>query len=147
MNEQIHDDINTVKENAEIIEILKNKQVIDFLALPKSVAIKVCLDWNEEVNEGKTLVTKTAIDCPIYFWVIHNNAKCHREMVPNTAACPLCGRPVCPDCMNHNVDIISRVTGYLSTVSGWNDSKKQEFEDRNRYNLNVMGKPAQNVNR
>jgi anaerobic ribonucleoside-triphosphate reductase len=35
--------------------------------------------------------------------------------------------------MNHNVEIISRVTGYLSIVSGRNEAKKQEFEDRQRY--------------
>lgn len=147
MNEPTNGDINTAKENAEIKEILKSKQIQDFLALPKLEAIRVCLEWNKEGNGGKTIETKTAIDCPIYFWVIHNNAKCNKEMVSNTAVCPLCGRPVCPDCMNHNVDVISRVTGYLSTVSGWNTSKKQEFEDRNRYNLSEPGNPMKNLNR
>jgi len=33
------------------------------------------------------------------------------------------------------VDAISRVTGYMQVISGWNAAKKQEFEDRTRYKL------------
>lgn len=147
MAEQINNIKLTATEKAEIIEILTSKQVQDFLALPKLEAIRVCLEWNKEVNDGKILKTENAIDCPIFFWVIQNNTKCHKELVPYTDVCPLCGLPVCPDCMNHNVDIVSRVTGYLSNVSGWNTSKKQEFEDRYRYNLNERGSPIKNLNR
>ncbi|MCK4458686.1 MAG: hypothetical protein KAU52_03060 [Methanosarcinales archaeon] len=32
-----------------------------------------------------------------------------------------------------NVEQLSRVTGYLQAVSGWNAAKKQELEDRKRY--------------
>jgi len=44
-------------------------------------------------------------------------------------------RQMCPECMNHAADIMSRVTGYLQIVSGWNAAKKQEFEDRKRHRL------------
>jgi len=39
----------------------------------------------------------------------------------------------CPNCGSTDVEQISRVTGYLQAVSGWNAAKKQELEDRKRY--------------
>jgi len=38
----------------------------------------------------------------------------------------------CSRCGSQNVDHISRITGYLSAVSGWNAAKKQELKDRSR---------------
>jgi anaerobic ribonucleoside-triphosphate reductase len=40
----------------------------------------------------------------------------------------------CPNCGSSDVDHISRITGYLQAVSGWNSAKRQELEDRKRYN-------------
>ncbi|MGA9098158.1 MAG: anaerobic ribonucleoside-triphosphate reductase, partial [Methanotrichaceae archaeon] len=40
----------------------------------------------------------------------------------------------CPNCESSEVDHISRITGYLQAVSGWNNAKKQELKDRKRYN-------------
>ncbi|MHC1635546.1 MAG: anaerobic ribonucleoside-triphosphate reductase, partial [Candidatus Methanospirareceae archaeon] len=39
----------------------------------------------------------------------------------------------CEKCHSKNVDYISRITGYLQAVSGWNEGKKQELLDRMRY--------------
>ena len=105
------------------------------MQLPKHKLIDRGLKWIKELNEGKLLDIKNPSECPLAVWVAVNNKKCHRELVPNIANCPLCGHPMCPDCCNHVVDQLSRVTGYLSTVSGWNEAKKQEFEDRARYDL------------
>jgi ribonucleoside-triphosphate reductase len=33
-------------------------------------------------------------------------------------------------------EIYSRVVGYLSPVSDWNKGKKEEFKDRQTFNLN-----------
>jgi anaerobic ribonucleoside-triphosphate reductase len=55
--------------------------------------------------------------------------------VPGTATCPECGKPMCPVCHRHKVEQLSRVTGYISTVSGWNEAKKQEFKDRKHYDI------------
>ena len=38
-----------------------------------------------------------------------------------------------PGCGSHDVTQISRVTGYLQEVSGWNAGKQQELKDRQRY--------------
>ena len=40
----------------------------------------------------------------------------------------------CPSCGSEDVDHISRITGYLQAVSGWNSAKRQELLDRKRYN-------------
>lgn len=39
----------------------------------------------------------------------------------------------CEKCKSKNLDYISRITGYLQAVSGWNEGKKQELLDRMRY--------------
>ena len=60
--------------------------------------------------------------------------KCRKgEVIPGTDLCPLCGKPICPDCYNHSVISLSRVTGYVQDISGWNNAKRQELKDRQRY--------------
>lgn len=41
----------------------------------------------------------------------------------------------CPYCNSDNVQHMSRITGYLQSVDGWNEGKKQELKDRMRYNI------------
>ncbi|AEH61537.1 anaerobic ribonucleoside-triphosphate reductase [Methanosalsum zhilinae DSM 4017] len=40
----------------------------------------------------------------------------------------------CSNCSSDNVEHLSRVTGYVQAVGGWNAAKKQELKDRMRYN-------------
>ncbi|OUJ19270.1 Oxygen-sensitive ribonucleoside-triphosphate reductase [Methanonatronarchaeum thermophilum] len=47
----------------------------------------------------------------------------------------------CTNCNSQNIDHISRVTGYLQAVSGWNEAKKQELKDRQKYQ--IKQKPKQ----
>lgn len=114
---------------------MKEITVIEFMALSKRDMLSRSEEWLKEFNNGKQIKIENVKNCPIAMWVAYNNKKCNKELVPNTAQCPMCGNPVCPDCLNHSVEQLSRVTGYLSGVSGWNESKKQEFEDRQRYTL------------
>ena len=67
--------------------------------------------------------------CPL------DHCQCSHEIIARIEYCPLCGNPVCPDCGSHDVVQISRVTGYLQDVSGWNAGKQQELKDRVRYQL------------
>ena len=39
----------------------------------------------------------------------------------------------CPKCGSENVEHLSRITGYLQPVDGWNKGKQQELLDRKRY--------------
>jgi len=60
---------------------------------------------------------------------------CSHEIVHDLAYCPKCKRAMCPVCGSHDVAQVSRVTGYLADVAGWNAAKAQELKDRKRTNL------------
>jgi anaerobic ribonucleoside-triphosphate reductase len=64
-----------------------------------------------------------------------NTSKPCKSTIAGTATCPECGKPMCPVCSRHNVVQLSRVTGYISSVTGWNMGKQQELKDRKRYDL------------
>jgi hypothetical protein len=61
--------------------------------------------------------------------------KCGLDVHGGIKFCPICGNTVCPTCGSHDVLAISRVTGYLQDVGGWNAGKAQELKDRHRYDL------------
>ncbi|MDO9516994.1 MAG: anaerobic ribonucleoside-triphosphate reductase [Methanosarcinaceae archaeon] len=44
----------------------------------------------------------------------------------------------CSNCGSDNIEHLSRVTGYIQAVDGWNAGKKQELKDRMRYNAADM---------
>jgi ribonucleoside-triphosphate reductase len=44
----------------------------------------------------------------------------------------------CPNCGSESVEHLSRVTGYIQAVDGWNSGKKQELKDRRRYGATEM---------
>ncbi|TRZ82325.1 oxidoreductase [bacterium] len=64
--------------------------------------------------------------CPL------DNCHCGHDVMQMIDYCPLCGEAVCPECGTHDVAQISRITGYLQDVAGWNAAKKQELKDRHR---------------
>jgi hypothetical protein len=59
---------------------------------------------------------------------------CSHEISDGARYCPKCGNPIC-ECGSHDVVQISRVTGYLADVSGFNAGKRQELKDRQRYSI------------
>jgi anaerobic ribonucleoside-triphosphate reductase len=62
-----------------------------------------------------------------------NASKACKETISGTSTCHECGKPMCPVCNRHNVTQLSRVTGYIGDVKGWNAGKQQELKDRKRY--------------
>jgi anaerobic ribonucleoside-triphosphate reductase len=60
---------------------------------------------------------------------------------PEFTSCNACNRvtrglsQTCPHCGSMDVDGITRVTGYFSKISGWNDGKQAELKDRYRSKL------------
>jgi hypothetical protein len=80
--------------------------------------------------------TRLEIMCPL------DHCDCHHETITAIEYCKLCGQPICPECGTHDVVQISRVTGYLQDVSGWNAGKQQELKDRRRYNVAGPGESA-----
>ena len=71
---------------------------------------------------------KPAAMCPV-----DRECTCLEEISEGLVNCPECGKFMCP-CGSHDVVVISRITGYLSDVSGWGAGKLAELKDRTRYN-------------
>ncbi len=99
--------------------------------------IQSALEYNKENNiEFKLQKGET---CPVHVIASKQNKPC-MELVSGIADCRKFGMPMCSRCKNHNVSQLSRVTGYISTISdkygnGWNNGKKEELKNRHRYNL------------
>ena len=65
----------------------------------------------------------------------NDHMDCNHEIVDKLAYCPICGDPMCPECGCHDVSQISRITGYMADVAGFNAGKAQELKDRHRINI------------
>ena len=104
------------------------------MALPKQQFIDRCKTWLDEFNDGALLNLEDSTKCPLHVWVVHNHQACGRDLVGGIVNCEICGEPMCPDCSNHGVTQISRVTGYIQDIAGWNAGKKQELSDRVKNN-------------
>ena len=99
------------------------------LDMPFHAAMDIMKEWVREEHDGKLKLENTR-DCPVQKWIEHNNKGCGGDMVAGIVTCPVCGAYVCPVCMNHSCIPLSRVTGYIGAVDGWNASKQQELQDR-----------------
>jgi anaerobic ribonucleoside-triphosphate reductase len=92
--------------------------------------IKMCMENN--IKQGEEVEKITV--CLVHEYAGMINKSC-KKVVATIKSCPICDRPMCPDCGNHNVSQLSRVTGYIGDVGGWNNAKKQELKDRKWYGL------------
>lgn len=114
----------------------ETKQESGVIAIPTlNQFIEKCLDFNEyhpEVDISKFP------ECPVEVFAASVNKPC-KTTVAGIRYCPMCGKAMCPSCGSHNVTQLSRTTGYIQAVSGWNDGKKQELKDRQRYNIGIGG--------
>jgi len=108
-----------VEETVEIRYICHTCNHVLFGIPPHPGAVAICPDCGAPMREA------CHRDHP---------CTCGNEIHSGIAYCPDCGDPICPDCGSHDVAQISRVTGYLAEVSGWNKGKQQELKDRDRYN-------------
>lgn len=108
--------------------------------LPLSEFLAICAGWKEDMQkEEKWDTIQADFDANVLSCPVHQYAKVHglcKRTTGGTKKCQICGHYVCPGCLNHAADRMSRVTGYIQLVSGWNSAKTQEFEDRTRYTLN-----------
>ena len=65
----------------------------------------------------------------------NDTCTCTHSPMGGIAFCEICGEPVCPICGAHDVVQLSRITGYIQDVSGWNAGKRKELELRRRYTV------------
>jgi len=75
----------------------------------------------------------------------HHTRNAQVAFSPEFTACKACGRTsrglndVCPYCGKTDVDFITRVTGYFSRVSSWNQGKRAELLDRYKDGFRPVG--------
>lgn len=122
----------TKNPDTSINEPMSHKET---MVLPKQQFIDRCKAWLDEFNDGNQLNINNPEKCPVHIWVVHNHQACGKDLVPNITNCEICGMPMCPDCSNHQATQLSRVTGYIQDVAGWNAGKKQELLERKRHNM------------
>ncbi len=65
----------------------------------------------------------------------NDHCHCSHDITESLAYCPECGAAMCPECGSHDVAQISRITGYMGDVAGFNEGKKAELKDRTRYTI------------
>jgi anaerobic ribonucleoside-triphosphate reductase len=115
---------------------MHNENITDF---PPHEFIPICAGWKadmekeEKWDEIQKDIDLNVLKCPVHKYA-QTRGLCKRT-TGGTEKCTICGNYMCPECNSHAVDIMSRVTGYLQVVSGWNVAKKQEFEDRKRHKV------------
>lgn len=66
----------------------------------------------------------------------NDHCHCSHPVTFRMEYCELCGEAMCPECKSHDVAQLSRVTGYIQFVGGFNAAKQQEVKDRTRYGFN-----------
>ena len=92
-----------------------------------------CIRYNEENNIS--LGIKKPTECLVHLYASMHNKSC-KGAVAGLKSCPVCNFPCCPACFSHSgITQLSRVTGYIGAVDGFNEAKKQELKDRKRYNI------------
>lgn len=123
-----------IEVTTTITEMLK--QMIDS-GVTVETYIKMCKDYEERT--GSNLKGIPLDYCPVNLFASLSRKSSCKDTVAGLSECPICGHAMCPSCYNHNVEQLSRVTGYIQAVSGWNEAKKQELQDRKRYAINNGG--------
>lgn len=96
----------------------------------------ILMDCEMEAGEnGRRVCPVCHLDYGLVPMCERDHNHCSHPITPGVHYCDLCGEPICPECQSHDVVQLSRVTGYLQEVSGWNIGKQQELKDRKRYNI------------
>jgi len=118
--------IQNIAVETELIQVLTVEQFIE-----------KCLRFNEAHPETAMPDIKVATDCPVHIYAEEIGQKACKSVVGGYKECPLCHRMMCPVCHSHAITVVSRITGYVSTVadrygSGWNAAKAEEFKQRKR---------------
>src|SRR5574344_695600 len=82
-------------------------------------------DWKSAAN----LVKKIAENYKLPYFTLsptYSVCKTHGYMSGEHFKCPICGE---------DAEVYSRITGYYRPIQNWNDGKRQEYDDRQEYNI------------
>lgn len=102
--------------------------------------IEKCEEFNRAHPEFVMPEIRLATDCPVHIYSGMIGSHACKTVVEGYKECPICHKFMCPTCHSHSITVVSRVTGYISTVqdkygSGWGNGKLAEFKDRKRHNI------------
>jgi anaerobic ribonucleoside-triphosphate reductase len=134
------EDLNSLKELPENLSMFKCHSCMTiFDIFSHGIPVMMALCDKEHILCPECKSDKTELICKVDAYSIYlklNGFICRKgKLMSGVSICPVCNTPICPQCFNHNVVSLSRVTGYIQDVSGWNVGKKQELKDRKRYIL------------
>lgn len=136
----IHNKLVSIPENESLFKCHICKHIFDIY--DEGVPVMIALVPKDDVCCPNCGANNVELMCRVDAYSIFlklKGFKCREGVVINgTDICPICKTSMCPQCYNHSVVSLSRVTGYIQDVSGWNAAKKQELLDRKRYEF---GKP------
>lgn len=141
--EQIHEILRDLPDNESLFKCHRCKSIFDIYS--GGMHVLMALSGKDGVICPECKSDSTDLICKVDAYSIYlklsGKEKCREGIVINgTDICPICKTSMCPTCHNHSVVSLSRVTGYIQDVSGWNEAKKQELLDRKRYGF---GKSSQ----
>lgn len=137
--ESTHQILKTLPENVSLFKCPTCRYIFDIYQPYKGLdpSILVILSDRKDIYCPRCKTGNAELMCKVDAYSIYLKLKgfsCRKgEMINGTDICPVCKTSMCPECGNHNVVALSRVTGYVQDVGGWNMAKKQELLDRKRY--------------
>lgn len=135
--QEIRQMLRNLPENESIYKCQNCKEIFDIYS--EGLIVFAALMPSDSVRCPKCKTYSTERMCRVDRYSVGlklKGFKCRDgQIISGTDVCPICKNPMCPKCGNHNVLSLSRVTGYMSDISGWNMAKKQELSDRKRYEI------------
>lgn len=136
--EDIHEKLKELPENHSLFKCHICKYIFDIFSEAQGVAILVALIDKSNIRCPRCNTENVELICKVDAYSVYLKLKglvnCRQGIIiSGTDICPVCKRAICPECFNHSCVSLSRVTGYVQDVSGWNAAKKQELIERKRY--------------
>lgn len=133
----IYQMLKELPENTSVFKCYTCRNIFDIFS--QGISVLVALSDKEHILCPDCKSESTELVCKVdaYSMILKMQGYNCREgkLISGTEICPVCKSPICPQCFNHSVVSLSRVTGYIQDISGWNMAKRQELLDRKRYTI------------
>lgn len=131
----IYQMLKELPENTSVFKCYTCRNIFDIFS--QGISVLVALSDKEHIlcPECKSESTELVCKVDAYSIILKlQGYNCRNgKLMSGIEICPVCKSPICPQCFNHSVVSLSRVTGYIQDISGWNMAKRQELLDRKRY--------------
>jgi len=108
------------------LEIAKDDGVVDTPIYKQRYKCPICYKIVEELP-----CPECGYTCPLPMCREDHVCTCLMPISEKIRFCEVCGSAICP-CGSHDVEVHTRITGYINALSGFNAGKAQEVKDRVR---------------